>query len=112
MIIHHNPGSTIAGGFPIPTKLFHAKPPVDSRLGKTAALTVFLGSFLCLQRAERKNVELMQLCCNVGAGLLWLGALGSLGQSWAELGVSLVSFGKLGCMCNIHISYYIYIYIY
>lgn len=47
-------------------------------LGKTAALTVFLGSFLCLQRAERKNVELMQLCCNVGAGLLWLGALGDM----------------------------------
>ena len=28
----------------------------------------------------------MQLCCNVGAGLLWLAALGSLGQKGPWLG--------------------------
>ena len=50
----------------------------DPRFGKTAALLVFLGSFVCLQRADRKKLDLLQLFYNVGGGFLWLSALGSL----------------------------------
>jgi len=49
-----------------------------SPLGKTAAVAMFFGSFVCLQRAEQKHLQLPQLLSNIGGGLLWLSALGDL----------------------------------
>ncbi|CAJ1398231.1 unnamed protein product [Effrenium voratum] len=44
-------------------------------MGRAAAVGMFLGSFLCLRRAD-KSETLAQLSCCVGGGLMWTCALG------------------------------------
>jgi len=66
--------------------------------GKMAAISMFMGAFVCLQRADKaEQRHSVQLLCAVSGGLAWLSALGDLldagGRNfpfWRKFGIASV----------------------
>ena len=55
---------------------------LQPRIGKAAAIAMYLGGFVCLQRAEPADQRAkLQLLCAAAGGFTWLQALGSSANS-------------------------------